>query len=212
MPPLFATAHALAFVREPGEDRLDLIHRDDALSLVVADGAGGVSGGARAAELLIEVVRQTIDAPSFDMQRPETCVELLSHADHALEADPHAGKTTGIVLTVGSNGSITGASCGDSGAWVVSGEGTIDDLTAHQHRKLRLGSGRAKPVPFSRPQFMGTLLVATDGLFNYARPERIAHLARQDDLHQAVRGLIRLVRLPNGGLQDDVGVILARTT
>jgi hypothetical protein len=87
---------------------------------------------------------------------------------------------------------------------VVHPDGTIDDLTARQHRKLRLGSGRARPVSFLRPKLAGTLLVATNGLFNYARPEKIAAVALGEDLDCAARDLTQLVRLPGGGLQDDV--------
>jgi hypothetical protein len=54
-------------------------------------------------------------------------------------------------------------------------------------------------VPFSCVWLDSTLLLATDGLFNFARPETFA-----------ARELIRLVRLPSGGLQDDVGLVLVR--
>jgi serine/threonine protein phosphatase PrpC len=84
------------------------------------------------------------------------------------------------------------------------------DLTVAQHPKLRLGSGRARPVSFSRPTLQGTLLVGTDGLFSYARPERIVELVLGDDLDLAVKELVKLVRLPSGGLQDDFGVVLLR--
>jgi hypothetical protein len=72
---------------------------------------------------------------------------------------------------------------------VVHPDGRVDDLTARQHRKLRLGSGRARPVSFSRPKLTGTLVVSTDGLFNYARPEKIAAVALQEDLERAARDL-----------------------
>jgi hypothetical protein len=100
---------------------------------------------------------------------------------------------------------LVGASCGDSGAWVVCANGRVDDLTARQRRKPRLGSGGAMPVSFSRPRLAGTLLVATDGLFNYALPEKISAVALGDDPDGAARDLIQLVRLPGAGLQDDVG-------
>jgi serine/threonine protein phosphatase PrpC len=209
VPSLFTVAHALAFVRDPGEDRIAIVEREDALILVIADGAGGLSGGVRAAELLVELVRAAVDAPAFEPQRAETWVELLSRLDLALEADPDAGETTAVVMAIAEHG-LTGASCGDSEAWLIGGDGATDDLTARQYRKLRVGSGRAMPMPFSRPKLEGTLLVATDGLFNYARPERIAEVARRENLDAAARELIRLVRLPSGGLQDDAVVVLVR--
>ncbi len=114
-----------------------------------------------------------------------------------------------MVIAVSEQG-LVGASSGDSGAWMVGADASIDDLTAGQHPKLRLGSGKARPVSFSRPKLQGTLLVATDGLFNYARPQRIAELVLGDDLDLAVKELVQLVRLPAGGLQDDVGAVLLR--
>ena len=136
-------------------------------------------------------------------------MEVLAGADLVLEADHDAGETTAVVVAV-AEGGLVGASCGDSCAWVVQADGRTDDLTARQHRKRRLGSGRAGPVAFARPGLAGTLLVATDGLFNYARPERIVGVALQEDLDGAAMDLIQLVRLPGGGLQDDVGLVLVR--
>jgi serine/threonine protein phosphatase PrpC len=204
-----AVAHALACSSEPGEDRLGVFDHGGALVVVVADGAGGVSGGGRAADLVVELVRDAVAAPAIDPLRAEGWVDLLSRADALLEADHDAGEATGVVVVV-TEDFLVGASGGDSGAWVVHTEGTIDDLTVRQHRKLRLGSGRARPVSFSRPGLAGTLLVATDGLLNYARREKIAALALQADLDRVARDLIELVRLPGGGLQDDVGVVLVR--
>jgi serine/threonine protein phosphatase PrpC len=219
MTPSLTAAHALAFVRDPGEDRLALIQHRDALILVVADGAGGLSGGARAADLLVERVREAVDAPAFEAHRAGAWVELLARADRVIEADRDAGETTGVVVALAGafpgagsaagHAAVVGASCGDSGAGIVGVRGH-DDLTSGQHRKRRLGSGNAVPVPFSRARLDGTLLAATDGLFGFARPERIAEVARGGDLDDAARELVRLVRLPSGGLQDDVGVVLVR--
>lgn len=41
------------------------------------------------------------------------------------------------------------------------------------------------------------LLIATDGLFNYAQRERIAEIVLGDDLDLAVSELVKLVRLPS---------------
>jgi serine/threonine protein phosphatase PrpC len=136
-------------------------------------------------------------------------IEVLTRADSLLEADPAAGETTAVVVAVAGD-LLVGASCGDSGAWAVRPDGHIDNLTAGQRRKPRLGSGGAVPLPFSRSGLKGTLLVATDGLFNYAKAERIAAVAPGDDLEGVAQSLVRLVRLPGGELQDDVGLVLVR--
>jgi serine/threonine protein phosphatase PrpC len=67
------------------------------------------------------------------------------------------------------------------------------------------------PFPIEAgPIGTATLLVASDGLFKYAAHREIARLARAADLEVAARALIDLVRLPAGGLQDDVSVVLCR--
>ncbi len=154
------------------------------------------------------LAREAVARPGFDLRRPESWVELLADADVALEADRQAGETTAVVMAISDRG-VVGASACDSGAWII-GADVVDDLTAGQHRKLRLGSARSAPVSFSRAKLEGTLLVATDGLFNYARAEDIAAVVRQDDLERAVHELVQLVRLPAGGLQDDMGAVLVR--
>jgi serine/threonine protein phosphatase PrpC len=205
----FTIARALASLRERGEDRVDVLEHGGTLVVVVADGVGGLFGGARAAELLVERVRDVTASPAFTPLCAEVWVDLLARVDLLLEADHAAGETTGVVMAI-AEGSVFGASSGDSAAWIVQHDGKVDDLTVGQHRKLRLGSGRATPVPFSRSRLAGTLVAATDGLFNYARPERIAAVALGEDLDDVARDLIQLVRLPSGALQDDVGMVLVR--
>lgn len=135
------TAHALAFVRAHGDDRVALLERGDVLIAVVADGAGGMSGSAAAAEQLIEVVRGAVAAPAFAPLRPESWVELLGRADVTVDAAQHAGETTAVVVVVSEHG-LVGASAGDSGAWVVHPD-RVDDLTCRQHNPA--GSKRRPP-------------------------------------------------------------------
>ena len=201
-------SQSMASAGAHGDDRGAVWSLDDAVIFVVADGAGGLSGGAAAAELLIEIAREAASARPRASDPSGAWAEVLRQADVLLEQDGRAGETTAVIVEISDN-LISGASVGDSGAWVISPDG-IDDLTRGQHRKPRLGSGRARPSPFSRPKLNGTLLVATDGLFNYANPERIAAAARTPDIDEAGRALVQLVRLPSGGLQDDVAVVLGR--
>jgi serine/threonine protein phosphatase PrpC len=129
---------------------------------------------------------------------------LLREADARLAAR-RAGETTGVVVVVGSSG-VTGVSVGDSEAWVVSAK-SVDDLTYRQGRS-RLGSGRAVPVGFRRAEVGGVLVVATDGLFRYASPERISATVRQSGASLAAQRLTALVQQPSGTYQDDVGIVV----
>jgi serine/threonine protein phosphatase PrpC len=129
---------------------------------------------------------------------------LLREVDVSLAAQ-RAGETTGVVVAVG-RGGIAGVSVGDSEAWIVTPK-SIDDLTRSQERP-RLGSGRAVPVGFQRRTLDGVLVVASDGVFKYASPERIAATVRAGEVAGAADRLIALVQLPSRRFQDDVGIVV----
>lgn len=195
----FVFAHALEVVEARGQDRVGVTAENEQVFVVLADGAGGTGDGAMAAELVVESVMYG-DWPESGW------VEELEMFDDELAE--RGGQTTAVVVEVRTHG-IRGISVGDSGAWIVRGS-EIDDLTAEQHRKPLLGAG-AQVVAFERgPLAGGTLVVASDGLFRYAKPADVARLANQPDLEAAVRAMIELVRLPTGGLQDDVSIVLVR--
>ena len=208
MPPTFQTAQRLAPHRTAGEDRLLLREHGDGVVVLVADGAGGISGGAEAAALVVATVEVALADPAFDPWRAVSWTELLARADLLIADDHQAGETTAVVVAVSARG-VVGASSGDSGAWIVQEHGH-DDLTARQKRKPRLGSGEALSVPLKRPELEGTLLVASDGLLNYARATQLCELVCGPDLEVAASHLVEVVRLPSGELQDDVALGLVR--
>jgi serine/threonine protein phosphatase PrpC len=195
---------ALASGRRSSEDRAEVFDSEGDLVVVVADGAGGMRGGVEASAALIETVRSVASDSSLDVHDGDLWSALLMEADAALAAR-RVGETTGVVVVVGASG-VTGVSVGDSEAWVVSAK-SIDDLTCNQERP-RLGSGRAIPVGFRRTDVGGVLLVATDGLFRYASPERISATVRETDASEVAEHLMALVRLPSGAYQDDVGIVV----
>lgn len=180
------------------EDRVGHWSYADGIGILAADGAGGLSGGGRAADLVLELGRRA--APEADL------VKLLRAVDLALSADALAGEATGVIVIV-RDAVVTGVSVGDSGAWMISPDGIVD-LTAAQVRKPLLGSGEAMPVAFGPLRLHGRLLVATDGLFKYARRDAIALAALLPDLDEAADRLLAAPRLPSGTLQDDVGLAL----
>jgi serine/threonine protein phosphatase PrpC len=179
-------ASRVVAARAPGQDRARI---DDNCSghlvIRVADGAGGVSHGGFAAQSVVDAV------PPEGRDWEAWLVDL--------EPALAGGQTTAVVMTI-DGGSITGASVGDSIAWLVPG-GT---LTANQQRKPLLGDG-AVPIGF-RGSLRGTLLVATDGLWRYAPREAIERCAQLPDLEAAADALVALVQ----PLQDDVAVVLVR--
>lgn len=185
----------LAAAKGSGQDRARVVEIDDALVIALADGAGGTSNGTAAADAIVSASAREPVLTDY--------AALIEDLDAEL-----GGQSTAVILIAGAI--ITGASVGDSGAWLIR-EADIVDLTHAQHHKPLVGDGCIatviEPVPFE-----GTLLVASDGLLSYAKRDDIARIVRGNELAAAARALIELVRLPNGALQDDVTVILANRT
>ncbi|MBL8623485.1 MAG: hypothetical protein JNK64_19415 [Myxococcales bacterium] len=194
----FASLVQVTPARGADEDRAAAVARGDGVVLALADGAGGTGGGARAADA---VIAGLIAAPT-----PSSWTDALAALDAALpRLGP--GQATAVVVEVTAAG-LRGASVGDSGAWLVGDD--LVDLTADQRRKPLLGAG-ATPVAFTAgPLADRTLVLASDGLWKYARPADVADAARHPDLAAAAAALLALVRLPSGGLPDDVALVLAR--
>ena len=185
---------------ESGEDRATAIPTRDGYLVAVADGAGGTGGGAAAAERVIAALSKLATrAANVDWW------SALLELDEQLSVS--GGQTTGVVAFTDGN-RITGASVGDSAAWLISPGGEVTDLTAHQRRRPLLGMGEALPVQFEAEIEGGRLLLASDGLFKYSTAEQICSLAMQGSVEEAARALANCVRLPSGALPDDVAVIV----
>ena len=183
-----------------GEDRIAVRQDDDHLLVVVSDGAGGTGGAAAAAQTVCDIV--LAEPPS---QRG--WVDVLREVDSVLMRSRVGGLSTGVVAEVrGRN--VSGASVGDSAAWLISDTG-IEDLTERQQRKPLLGTGKAVPIPFGPLPLRGRLLVASDGLIKYARRPDIQGRGLLQPLDASVVALVDAVRLRSGRFQDDVAVVLA---
>ncbi|MEM9692135.1 MAG: hypothetical protein AAGA56_06305 [Myxococcota bacterium] len=183
-----------------GEDRVARYGDDTRDVLVVADGAGGSGAGAEAADAVLHAIRR---APwALDV------CDVLREADHIVAQASHGGETTVVVARV-IDGEVVGASVGDSGAWLFTPAEAVE-LTGRQVRKPLLGSGRARPVPF-RAMLVGRLLLATDGLLKYIPLAKLTELSVRQPVASSCDALIQAARLPSGGLQDDIAVLLAET-
>jgi PPM family protein phosphatase len=186
---------------DEGHDRIGVWQTDSSLTIALADGAGGVSGAATAAQALLDSVG-TGFTPAFQ------AADLIATRDQRL-ASMNGGQSTAIVLSLSAEG-VVGASVGDSGVWIIRDD-SIEDLTSLQNRKPLLGTGACVPVPFSAGRIRGgTLLVASDGLLKYAKRADIARVAQAANLDAAVTALVQLVTLGSGKVPDDVSVVLCR--
>lgn len=184
--------------RRNGDDRAEAIPRGTGHLLVLADGAGGTSGGAAAADAVLACARD------LAFSSPSDCVGFLRDLDRQLT---NVGQTTAIVMVL-EDGQVFGASVGDSCAWLLTASSVVD-LTQHQKAKPLLGSGNATPIAFGPLPCAGRVLVGSDGLFKYVAYERVCALARSLPLTEVPAALVAAARLRSGALQDDIAVIVA---
>ena len=194
----FVHAIEIAPRRGEGQDRGLVLPCEHGVVIALADGAGGTSGGDRAAKAVVDAVA-SVASHAYDWSL------LLAELD--LQQIGY-GQTTAVVLWV-THDKIVGASAGDSGAWIIRASG-VEDITSAQHRKPLIGDGAVVTPIEVGPLADGTLLVASDGLLRYAKRDDIARIARGPDLAAAASALVELVRLPSGELPDDVSVVLCR--
>jgi len=183
-----------------GQDRAIALRFTGGQLLVVADGAGGIAGGAAAAEFVLQSL-QDVQDPNADWSA------LLVGIDRQLASTARSGETTAVVAYVNTTG-VRGASVGDSSAWLIHGD-TFTDLTSGQSRKPLVGSGSAVPVSFASEQKFDRVLLGSDGLFKYLPAERICALSVLSPIDAAAAALANAVRLPSGSLQDDVALVVA---
>ena len=169
--------------------------------VVIGGGSAGYSGAAAAA-MACSIAAQRLRTGGTGTA--EDWARCLYEADQTVVRT--GGQCTAVVVEI-SEGRVVGASVGDSGAWLLTGNAIVD-LTENQHRKPLLGSDEALPMGFGPIELSGRLLIATDGLFKYATEGDIAQQARALSVNDAVDKLIAGVRLLSGALQDDVAIIL----
>jgi serine/threonine protein phosphatase PrpC len=120
---------------------------------------------------------------------------------------PRGGFAAAVVVELGYDGRISGASAGDCQAWLFVA-GLATELTADQVRKPLLREGKSMPVGFEAHAGVCVLLLATDGLWKYASRIHIADVPAFRPLEDAASALVDGVRLKSGALQDDIALVL----
>jgi serine/threonine protein phosphatase PrpC len=203
MPPfVFSTATAAggALTR----DRAAVLEHEDTRIVVVADGAGGLPGGAEASDAVVDAVRARASVRPFDPYDLRVWSEVLTTTDVDLARSSEGGETTVIIAVVGPYG-VVGVSVGDCEAWVV---GPRRDCLTEKQDRARLGSKRSRPTPFHRSRLSGVLVVGTDGLFRHARSEAIADACTAGDVSRIANRLVELPRLRSRAYPDDVALVV----
>ena len=166
-----------------GHSNEDLVivrpHPGDAGVLLcsLADGQGGQVGGAAAARVAVDgSLRAASSLPTDELRQEAPWYAVVGAADEAVCEDDAAGFCSLVSLGI-SEREIWGASCGDSGALLLSG-GRDSLLTEDQYKNPPVGSSAARPVAFSARLEPGwTLLVVSDGVWKYVGWESISRIA-----------------------------------
>jgi hypothetical protein len=166
--------------------------------VALADGQGGRAGGAWAAQIACRIASASTNWE-----------ESLPEADAAVAADPEAGFTTLVGLSVEGN-YLRDASCGDSAAVAVSGGDAPRVLTSRQFKNPPVGSGEADFIPFElelvRPW---RVLVMSDGVWKYASWDRVWDCAARLSGEELLGELQAAARLKTTGeFQDDFTIVL----
>ena len=138
------------------------------------------------------------------MTTADHCRRLLHQVDWNLAGDLNGAETTGVVIVIEST-RLFGASCGDSGARLYRRDATLD-LVPTGRTKPFLGSGKALVSEFEA-EMEGVLVVATDGLWKYAKASDIAATVRGAPPERLAAALSELPRLRSGNLPDDIAVV-----
>ena len=175
----------------------------------LADGQGGQVGGAAAARVAVdESLRAASSLPTNELRQEALWYAVVGAADEAVCEDDAAGFCSLVSLGI-SEREIWGASCGDSGALLLSG-GRDSLLTEDQYKNPPVGSSAARPVAFSARLEPGwTLLVVSDGVWKYVGWESISRIAAQKQGQELIAALRQAALNANGGrLQDDFSVAL----
>jgi serine/threonine protein phosphatase PrpC len=105
----FVHAVEVIAARGAGQDRAEVFTRGDGMVVALADGAGGTGNGAIAAQAVVDAVGAA--GPGTDW------AALLATLDRDSRR-LRGGQSTAVVLEI-SGAAISGASVGDSGAWLI---------------------------------------------------------------------------------------------
>jgi serine/threonine protein phosphatase PrpC len=189
-----------------GDDRVGYRALEGFGTFYLADGATGIGMGAEAADAFVAALE---DADYDLYTSAESCCDLLRLADEEVSVKLKGnGDTTGILIVT--NGEdLWGASAGDSRGMLYKADGVVE-LTGRQVRKPRFGSG-ATPVGFKgRVKSGERLLLASDGLWDFAQLGLIGEIARgPGSADEIVHKLEQLVRSQNEDrLPDDLSIMM----
>jgi len=229
--------------RTEQQDRVNLFahpRRPGMLMAVLADGMGGHSGGAMAAEQVLIKAQQNFEDYAPNSESPQDLLASIIRDAHVVirltrftsEQDPHS---TAVVLLLQA-GRVDWAHCGDSRLYHFRGmetvsrsgdhslvgelqrKGKLDEAGAlvHPQRNVLLsclGAERDPRIDFGHlaPLVAGdAFLLCSDGLWAYFSDQELARAIARNSPREAARLLIREARERAEGMGDNISLSIIR--
>lgn len=229
--------------RKEQQDRVAILpharQRGVALA-VVADGMGGHTGGALAAEQVVHTAKTTLEhyAPSIESSRAmleNSMLEahtMIKASRFMNEKDPHST----VVMLLLQPGKVTWAHCGDSRLYrfrgpemlfrstdhsyvehlVALGRITAEEALTHPNRNVLITSLGGKDAPkfsFGEAEDLtdgDAFMLCSDGLWPYFEEAEMARIIADNSARAASESLIDLARERAAGTGDNVSVVIIK--
>lgn len=207
---------------------------------VVADGMGGHTGGALAAEQVIHTARHSLDHFSPADEAPQVMLENAMREAHTMikasrfinEKDPHS---TAVMLLM-QPGRLTWAHCGDSRLYRFQGKRMVTRTTDHSYVEHLLATGRITAAQAlthpnrnvlltslggqDEPKFDfaetdalaggDAFLLCSDGLWAYFDDDEMASIVADNSARDACEILIDRARQRGRGAGDNISVAIVK--
>ncbi len=236
----FSAQTDIGMRREENQDSYDILESAQYKLYIVADGMGGVRGGAIASKLAVDTVREKIGP--LAMPEADDILATIAASNHAiyqkgLEERGLTGMGTTMVGLCFRNDQVLVLNVGDSRAYRIRGgqivqltedhtlvaellkAGTITEDQVANHPISHMLTRSLGPAPqvdadcgllADAPQVNDGYLLCSDGLYNHVNPHEIGEIVNTHDTADAVHTLIELAK-ERGGL-DNITVILIKVT
>jgi serine/threonine protein phosphatase PrpC len=207
---------------------------------VVADGMGGHTGGALAAEQVVHTAKTNLDQFSSTDESPQKMLENSMREAHTMikasrfmnEMDPHS---TAVMLLL-QPGQITWGHCGDSRLYHFRGNSLVERSVDHSYVEYLVASGKITPEQAlthpNRNVLLASLggqedpkvtlsgsidllsgdsfVLCSDGLWAYFDDEELGMLVAQNPARQACEILIDKARRRAKGSGDNLSLAIIK--
>lgn len=229
--------------RKEQQDRVDLFRHDRArgvIMAVVADGMGGHTGGALAAEQVLHTAQTSLNQFSPSTELPQEMLAASMLEAHTMicasrfinEKDPHS---TAVMLLLEKDRAAWGH-CGDSRLYHFRQGGLLKRTRDHSYVEHLLATGRISPEQAAIHPERNKLLTAlggkdaprldfdycdglqagdvfvlcSDGVWAYFDDEELGFIVAGYPARQAAEVIVQRARERAAGTGDNIGLVIVR--